>query len=149
MKQIFVICLAFAGGVFLAVQAALNSHLGLLLKKPLLATVAQSASGLIFSLLLVALAAKELPAVQTVRQVPAYLWFMGGLFSVLGVSLYYFAIPRLGLSTMISLGLSGQLVFAIMAGHYGWLNVATEPLTLKRLLGIVFMLAGILLIKLK
>jgi bacterial/archaeal transporter family-2 protein len=149
MNQLFLSFLAFTGGVFLAIQAGFNANLGLLLKKPILASVAQSASSTFFALLIVALSVKTLPTPGTVKQLPIYMWFTGGLFSVLGISLYYYTIPKLGFSTMISLGLSGQLIFSVIAGHYGWLNLAVEPITLKKFLGLVFMLAGILLIKAK
>ncbi|MBC7913969.1 MAG: DMT family transporter [Pyrinomonadaceae bacterium] len=147
MNQFFLAVLAFVGGIFLAIQASLNANLGVLLKKPLLASVAQSVTSTFFALLMVALTLKALPSPATIKQVPFYLWFTGGLFSVLGVSLYYFTIPKLGLSTMISLGLSGQLIFAVVAGHYGWLGLPTEQLTFKRLMGVAFMLGGIILIK--
>lgn len=147
MKHLIICVLAFIGGVFLAIQASLNANLGILLKKPLLASVAQAISSTFFALVLVAFTVTTLPKLNTVRQVPVYLWFTGGLFSVLGISLYYFTIPKLGLSTMISLGLSGQLIFAVIAGHYGWLNLPVEPVNLKRLIGVAFMLLGILMIK--
>jgi transporter family-2 protein len=149
MNQFSLSCLAFIGGVFLAIQASLNANLGEILKRPILASVAQSVSGTVFALVIVALSVRTLPNSVTVKQVPLYLWFTGGLFSVLGISLYYFTIPKLGLSTMISLGLSGQLIFAILASHFGWLNMPIEPISLEKLLGVVFMLAGILLIKIK
>ncbi len=50
---------------------------------------------------------------------------------------------------MISLGLFGQLAFSVIAGHFGWLNLPTEPITIKRVVGIITMLSGILLINLK
>lgn len=149
MNQFLLSCLAFIGGVFLAIQASLNANLGVILKKPVLASVIQSVSSTVFALVIVALSVRSLPGPGTIKQVPVYLWFTGGLFSVLGISLYYFTIPKLGLSTMISLGLSGQLIFAVVAGHYGWLNMAIEPVTLKKLLGVLCMLGGVLLIKIK
>ncbi|MDB5120341.1 MAG: hypothetical protein JWN56_1559 [Sphingobacteriales bacterium] len=147
MNQFSLAVLAFIGGVFLAIQASLNANLGIILKKPILASVTQSVSSTFFALIIVALTVKNLPSPSVVKQVPFYLWFTGGLFSVLGISLYYYTIPKLGLSTMMSLGLSGQLILAIVAGHYGWLNLPVEPITIKKLLGAAFMLAGILLIK--
>jgi transporter family-2 protein len=149
MNQFLLSCLAFIGGVFLAIQASLNTNLGILLKKPVFASVVQTASGTIFALIIVALSARTLPSTETMKQVPFYLWFAGGLFTVLGVSIYYFTIPKLGLSTMITLGLSGQIVFAMIASHFGWLNMPVEPITLRKLLGVTLMLTGILLIKIK
>lgn len=149
MNKFLFSSLAFIGGALLAIQASLSANLGIILKKPVLASLAQYASGMVFALVIAALSFKTQPSLTSVKQVPVYLWFTGGLFSVLGISLYYFTIPKLGFSTMISLGLSGQLIFAVAASHFGWLNMQTEPLTIKKLFGIVCLLAGILLIKTK
>jgi len=149
MTQSFLSLLAILGGMFLAVQGGLNSQLSVLLKNPLLASVVAFFSSTVFSILFVLLTVKNTPNWPELKQIPLYLWFTGGFFSVLGISLYYYTIPKLGISTMISLGLLGQLVFSAIAGHFGWLNLPTEPLTLKRIAGILTMLTGILLINLK
>jgi|TARA_A100000171_G_scaffold15574_1_gene13952 transporter family-2 protein len=146
MNQFTLSALAFLGGVFLAIQGGLNSHLGVLLKNPLLASVVAFFSSFIFALSIAIFSIEKLPTLSQVKMIPAYLWFTGGFFSVLGISLYYYTIPKLGVSTMISLGLCGQLIFAVIAGHYGWLNLPTEPITVKRISGLIAMILGILLI---
>jgi transporter family-2 protein len=50
---------------------------------------------------------------------------------------------------MIALGLCGQLVFSLVAGKFGWLNLPVEPITTKRLMGIAAMIIGIILINTK
>ncbi|ELR69471.1 hypothetical protein C900_05003 [Fulvivirga imtechensis AK7] len=138
--------LAFIGGVFLAIQGGLNAQLGVLLKNPLLASLVAFFCSAFFAMLLVGLSVKNIPTVQQLKEVPYYLWFTGALFSVIGVSLYYYTIPRLGVSTMISLGLCGQLVFSVVAGHFGWFGLPAEPIDHKGILGIVAMITGIILI---
>jgi transporter family-2 protein len=149
MNQYVVSIIAFIGGVCLAVQAGFNAQLGALLKKPILASISQSISSFIFASVFVLFFSKELPSLQTAKQVPWYLWFIGGLFSVTGITLYYFTIPKLGISRMISLGLFGQLVLSVIAGHFGWLRLPVEPITLKKAIGIVAMMTGIFLISSK
>ena len=83
---------------------------------------------------------------QDIKGVPYYLWFLGALFSVAGISLYYFTIPKLGISSMISLGLCGQMIFSVIAGHFGFLGMPTEPIDYKRTMGVMAMIIGILLI---
>lgn len=141
--------LAFSGGIFLAIQAGFNSRLSAILKEPVVASVSTSVFSILFAGAFMVLAGKELPTVQQVRQIPWYLWGIGGFFSVLGISLYFYTIPRLGISRMVALGLCGQLLFAFVAGTFGWLNLPEEPLTLKRLLGAVTMVIGIILINSK
>lgn len=144
-----VLILAFIGGVFLAIQGGLNAQLGVLLKNPILASLIAFFSSTIFALVFVLFNFKSVPTISQIKGVPFYLWFTGGLFSVIGISLYYYTIPKLGISTMISIGLCGQLIFAVIAGNYGWLNLPLEPITLKKIIGISSMIIGILLINIK
>lgn len=141
--------IAFFGGAFLAAQGGLNAHLGVLLKNPLLASIVAFASSLIFAFIFIVFTTKSVPSLGEIKEIPIYLWFTGGLCSVIGVSLYYYTIPKLGIATMISLGLSGQLIFSIIAGQFGWLSLPIEPITIKKIAGVITMLIGILLINLK
>lgn len=146
MNNYSLFILAFIGGLFLAMQGGLNAQLGVLLKNPLLASLIAFFSSFVFALIFVILNYKSLPTFAQIKEVPFYLWFSGGFFSVIGISLYYYTIPKLGISTMISIGLCGQLIFAVIAGNYGWLNLPLEPITFKRILGMLSMVLGILLI---
>jgi transporter family-2 protein len=149
MNQYLLMILAFVGGAFLALQGSLNAQLGVLLKNPLLASLVAFSSSTFFAFLMVFFTIKNYPTNIEIRQIPVYLWFAGGLFSLIGISLYYYTIPKLGLATMISFGLCGQLCFAIIAGHFAWFNLPLEPISLRRLSGLIAMIIGILLINLK
>jgi len=149
MNQLYLSVIAFVGGVFLAAQGAFNSQLGVLLKSPLLAAVTAFLSSTFFAFLFVIISTKNPPSLETIRSVPFYLWFTGGLLSVMGISLYYYTIPKLGIATMISLGLFGQIVFSLIAGHFGLMGLPVEPITIKRIIGVISMVTGILLINFK
>ena len=149
MPHFILLLLAFTGGIFLALQGSLNAQLGVLLRHPLLATVVGFFFSTLFALLLAVGQIRQLPAREVLRQVPVYMWFAGGLCCVLGISLYYYTIPRLGVATMISLGLFGQLIFAVVAGHFGWLHLPMEPIAIKRTIGVIAIIGGILLINIK
>ncbi|WP_282117337.1 DMT family transporter [Cellulophaga baltica] len=149
MNNYGILVLAFIGGVFLAIQGGLNAQLGVLLRNPLLASLIAFFSSTLFALVFVLFNFKSLPTIIQAKEVPFYLWFTGGFFSVIGISLYYYTIPKLGISTMISIGLCGQLIFAVIAGNYGWLNLPLEPITLKKTIGMLSMILGIILINIK
>ena len=149
MNQLFLSVIAFTGGVFLAAQGAFNSQLGVLLKSPLLAAVTAFFSSTFFAFLFVVVSTKNPPSLDIIKSVPLYLWFTGGLLSVIGISLYYYTIPKLGISTMISLGLFGQIIFSLIAGHFGLMGLPVEPITMKRVFGVISMTTGIFLINFK
>lgn len=146
MNHLTLIGMAFIGGVFLAIQGGLNAQLGVVLKNPLLASLIAFFCSAVFAFLLVAASIKSVPTADQIKDVPVYLWFSGAFFSVLGISLYYYTIPRLGIAVMISLGLTGQLVFSVAAGHFGWFGLATDPIGYKKIIGLLAMILGILLI---
>lgn len=146
MKVILIYLLAIIGGVLLAIQAGFNTQLSNYLKQPILAVVATSLSSMVFGFVLVLLLGNKLPTIKTAVQIPWYLWFIGGLFSMIGISLYFYTIPKLGISKMIALGLCGQLLFSFIAGSLGWLNLPIESITPKRVIGILTMIISIFLI---
>jgi transporter family-2 protein len=149
MKLYILTLLALTGGVFLAIQAGFNSQLGNILKQPVLAVISSSISSVVFGIIFLFFFEKVSVQSLVTTQVPWYLWFIGGLFSVIGIYIYFYTIPKIGISKMIALGLCGQLIFSLIAGKYGWLNLPVEPITTKRLLGTVAMLIGIILINTK
>lgn len=149
MRIYIVTLLALIGGVFLAIQAGFNSQLGSILKQPLLAVISTSLSSVVFGILILFFVDKGSIQNIVTSSVPWYLWFIGGLFSVIGISIYFYTIPKLGISKMIALGLCGQLIFSLIAGKFGWLNLPVEPITNKRLIGTIAMLIGIVLINIK
>jgi transporter family-2 protein len=149
MNQSTLIFLAFIGGVFLAIQGGLNAQLGVLLKNPLLASLVAFFCSTLFASLFLIFSFQSISSIEELKGVPHYLWFTGALFSVLGISLYYYTIPKLGISTMISLGLFGQLTFSVIAGHFGWFGMQIESINFKRMTGVFAMIFGIFLINYK
>ena len=137
---------AFTAGAALAVQAALNSQLGNLLKNPILATVVAFCSSVFFTALALVISTKEYPSIEVVKSVPIYFWFSGGLFSAFGISMFYYLIPKMGISPMLSYALAGQMIVGIVAGHFGWFNLPLTPLSLVKVGGVLALITGILII---
>lgn len=47
---------------------------------------------------------------------------------------------------MMSFALTGQLLVAVIAGHYGWFDLPIKPLSLMRIIGVFALLSGVILI---
>jgi len=69
-------------------------------------------------------------------------------FSVAGISLYYYIIPKIGIAKMFTFGLSGQMIFVMVSGYFGWFDLPIEVFTYKKLIGLTLMLSGVALITL-
>ncbi|WP_428603961.1 DMT family transporter [Sedimenticola sp.] len=140
------IALSIVAGVAIVLQATLNAHLGELLASSLLATVIAFISGAFYLGVAAVVLLREPPTVETVYAVPGYLWFTGGLFSALAVALFYYLIPKMGVASMLSYSLSGQLLFGLVASHFGWFQLPVSTLSSVKILGAVLMIAAIFMI---
>lgn len=137
---------AFIGGMSLAIQSGFNAQLGVMLKNPFLASFIAYSMSTVFALSYLLIENKPLPTKELAITVPTYLWVVGGLFSMIGVSLYYYIIPKIGIAKMFTFGLSGQMVFVLIAGYFGWFNLPTDALSIQKLIGVVLLLLGVALI---
>jgi transporter family-2 protein len=147
MNYSSLLALAVTVGIMVVIQGGINARLGVLLHNSLLATTIALSMGAMLTLLAVAFTVRQFPNMQQLRVIPAYMWFTGGLLSFLAVSLFYYLIPRIGIGTAVAFGLTGQLLFAAVAAHFGWFNLPVEPLTGKRIAGLLVMIGGLVIIK--
>ena len=129
------------------IQGGINSRLGILLNNSLLATLIALTMAASFTLIAVLITVRQFPSMYQLREIPVYMWVLGGLLSFLAVTLFYYVIPKVGISTAVTFGLAGQLLFAAIAGHFGWFNMPLEPFTMKKIAGLFMMIAGVILIK--
>ncbi|MCR9253715.1 MAG: DMT family transporter [bacterium] len=147
MNYIYLLALSFMVGIMVVVQGGLNARLGVYLNNPLLATSAALSLSALFTIVAVLVTVRQLPSIQQLKVIPLYLWFTGAIFSFIAVSLFYYLIPKLGISTAVSFGLCGQIMFSMIAANYGWFGLPIEPIAIKKVIGTIAMMAGIFLIK--
>ena len=83
----------------------------------------------------------------TLRAMQPWYWGSGilGIGVILGLVQ---SIRRLGPTYAVSIVLASQLAFAVLWDTTGWLGVTQTPLSLKRVLGVTVIVAGVLLFKL-
>lgn len=139
--------LSFIVGIMIVIQGSINARLGVLLNNALLATTSALIVSAVLTLIATFALARNFPNMADLHSVPTYMWFTGGVFSFLALSLFYYIIPRVGISTTITFGLSGQILFAAIAGHFGWFNMPVEPITVKKVFGMLLMIASVSIIK--
>ena len=140
--------LAFIAGAAISTQASMNAQLGVLLKSSLIGTAIAFVFSALFTLMAVMLTTKSYPALTDVKAVPIYLWFSGGALAAFGVGMYYFLIPKMGVGSMMSYALAGQVLLAVMASHFGWFNLPIKQLDLVKVAGVIALLLGVTLINL-
>ncbi|MCV2403435.1 DMT family transporter [Marinomonas sp. C2222] len=138
--------LAVSAGVIIAVQGTLNAQLGFLLKNPLLGTsIAFLVAFLcMFSTFLVSV--HRWPTFNEVFSVPAYLLFSGGILCAVGIGTMYYLIPKMGVGTLMSYSLCGQLIMAVVASHFGWFDLPQKPIDGIKSLGVMALIIGVVLL---
>ncbi|MEO2278917.1 DMT family transporter [Pseudoalteromonas pernae] len=137
--------LAILAGAAIAVQAAMNAQLGVLLNNAMLATSVAFLTSFVLVITVVSLSTKNYPSASSLSNVPWYLW-LGGVFSAFGVSAFYYLIPKMGIGSMMSFALSGQIVVAMIASHMGWFSLPVKALDGSKILGTVLLICGVILV---
>ncbi|WP_340679047.1 DMT family transporter [Paraglaciecola sp.] len=138
--------LALMAGAAIAIQATMNAQLGVLLKSSILGTsIAFFVAGL-FAFSAVLITTKQYPQMMDIKSVPLYLWFAGGALSAFGVGMFYYLIPKMGVGSMMSYALSGQILIAITASHFGWFDMPVKPINAVKLTGAISLIVGVLLL---
>ena len=138
--------IAVLSGAAIATQAAMNAQLGQLLGSALLASCVAFGSAVFFALLAVLASSPPTPSREALATVPVYLWFGGGVLSAMAISMFYFLIPQIGMGQLMALALAGQILVAMLAGHFAWFNVPHRPMDALSGLGVLALVAGVSLI---
>lgn len=137
---------AFAAGAAIAIQATMNAKLGVLLRNPLLGTGVAFLFACIFTVLTILVSTRDYPPLANFKAVPFYLWFSGGALAAFGVAMFYYLIPRMGVGPMMSYALTGQLLLATLASHWGWLGLPVSAINGSKMVGTMMLIAGMFLI---
>jgi transporter family-2 protein len=163
--------LAFLAGACIAIQAAMNAQLGQIFHNSLLATsYAFFTSFLLVTAIILYCSVTEhvitqplkvehsaveqdiskhrvitWPLSKDIKQVPWYLW-LSFVFSVIGVGSFYFLIPKIGVGSVMSYALTGQIIIAMLISHFGLFDSPAKMLSLSKLIGTLLLVVGIILI---
>ena len=139
-----VLLVVLAGGM-LALQAPTNAILARAGGSPVLAALISFAVGTI-ALFVVWLASGNRPGAAPFGGLPWYAW-LGGLYGAFFVAIAAFAAPRIGLAPLITIGIGGQIVMALLLDHLGALGLPREPISVGRVLGALLVIAGVVLVR--
>ncbi len=131
-------------GALMPLQAGINARLRLTLGSPLQAAFISFVVGTAALGLIVLLFPSRLPK-DILAQTPWWAW-TGGIFGVVFISTSMVLAPRVGALVLVSLLVTGQLLAALILDHFGLLAFSKVPITAVRVLGVGFLLLGVLLV---
>jgi transporter family-2 protein len=144
MMQVLLWALAVAAGAAGAFQTASNSAL-------MMRSTLGAALFLNTSVVWVATAALLLATggPRTLSALPGAPWhhYVGGLCGFAVIAMITLVFPRLGAAVALALMVLGQGTVALIIDHYGLWGMRTVPVTGGRMLGVGFIVLGVLLLR--
>jgi transporter family-2 protein len=139
------ILLVLFGGAMISVQAPTNAMLAKAGGSPVLAALISFAVGTA-ALLATWLASGNRPGPAALVGLPWYAW-LGGLYGAFFVAVAAYAAPRIGLASLITIGVAGQIAAALWLDHIGALGLPREPINVGRIIGALLVIAGVVLVR--
>ena len=139
------VLLVFLAGGMIALQAPTNAMLSKAGGSPVLAALISFAIGTV-ALLVTWLGSGNRPAVSAFGGLPWYAW-IGGLYGATFVAVAAYAAPRIGLASLITIGIGGQIAMALYLDHVGALGLPRAELNLGRAAGAALVILGVILVR--
>ena len=145
MPFLIPILLVFIAGGMVAIQAPTNAMLAKAGGSPILAALISLTVGT-GALFLVWLATPNRPGPAAFAGLPWYAW-IGGLYGAMFVAVAAYAAPKIGIASLITIGIAGQIAVALLLDHFGALGLPRDPISLARVAGAALVIAGVVLVR--
>ena len=144
--QGFLIAAAFATGILVPLQLALNGLLGTALKSAYLGAFFVFVTGVAAMGAVLALSRTALPGPAALGAVPPVAW-LGGLIATAYILAVVVLVPKLGVGTTAVLIIAGQVAGALALDHLGAFGTAQVPVSALKLLGAAAVIGGAALVR--
>jgi len=145
MQMLLPILLVFIAGAMVSIQAPTNAMLAKAGGSPILAALISFTVGTV-ALLVVWLATPNRPGSAAFAGLPWYAW-IGGLYGAVFVAVAAYAAPRIGVASLITIGIAGQIAMALWLDQIGAMGLTREPISAGRVVGALLVVAGVVLVR--
>lgn len=135
-------------GMGVVIQSGANTQLSSLLGNPFLAALISFTTGML-CLLLVNIGTGTDPALLSADNIMRTRWWMwlGGVLGAFFITSVIFIAPIIGPARLFGVIIASQLIFSVVVDHYGWLGFTAQPINLKKIIGVILLIAGAFLIQ--
>lgn len=145
-SQLFFILLAIVAGAVLPLQAGFNVQLGKSVHQPIFAAFASFLVGTIGLLIYLLVLKFDFSTIAQTKSVSPVVW-TAGILGAFYVAAVIILAPRLGVALTFVLVVAGQMVVSLVLDHFGLLGMPIKPINWQRLIGVLFLVAGVLFIR--
>ena len=145
-KLLLIVPLLVGMGVVL--QSGANTQLSSILGNPFLAALISFSTGFI-CLIVLNLAMGTDPALLSMDNIKSTRWWMwlGGIMGAMFITSVIFIAPKIGPTSLFGIIIASQLIFSVVVDHYGWLGFDAQAVNLKKVMGVLLLIAGSFLIQ--
>ncbi len=146
MKYLLMIITFFVGAI-IPVQAILNTRLGRQIGGSLMGAFMSFFTGTIALFVLNLIVSNH--AMMNLKQTaagPWYIW-LGGLIGAVFVGYITWVNQQQGVALTFALVVAGQIFISLLIDQFGLFGSAIRTITLEKIIGAAFIVAGIILIK--
>lgn len=142
MQTTFFILFSLLMGAMLSIYLPMNSAVSRYLGSPITANITFFFVALIASIFIYAIWG-EFDTIKKIKEVPMWLYLTGifSAFMILGTT---FLIPKVGVRRFFILTISGQILMAIIVSHFGFLGTPKDPISLKKVIGAICIICGVI-----
>jgi transporter family-2 protein len=139
--------LALLAGLAVAVQTGANAQLRLAVHSPIITACISFLVGTTVLLLYVLIANRQyIPEFSVVSQISWWKW-IGGIMGVIYITTVVVVAPKIGAANTLGFIVAGQLISAVLFDHFGWIGFPVRSINLWRILGVVFLILGVYLLR--
>jgi transporter family-2 protein len=135
-------------GMGVVIQSGANTQLSAILGNPFLAALISFLTGTL-ALLLLNISMGTDPALLNPDQLIRTQWWMwlGGVMGAFFITSVIFIAPIIGPTRLFGVIIASQLIFSVVVDRYGWLGFTVQPINLKKIIGVLLLIAGAFLIQ--
>ena len=138
---------ALASGALIALQAPINAAAAARLGTSLAAATMSFCAGAAALFLITSLFVRQDVNLAAFKTMPFYIMLGGGLLGAFFVTANTVLAPRIGVAAIFALGITGQLLSALLLDRFGVFGLVQRELTLGRVTGTAMVLAGALMVR--
>ena len=138
--------LVLVSGGLISLQAPTNAMLAKAGGSPALAALISFGIGFVTLIPFWLASANRAQAVTGFSSLPWYAW-VGGVYGAAYVAISAYAAPKIGLGSLITIGIAGQVIVALLLDHLGAFGLTPDPLTFARVGGAILVVLGVVMVR--
>jgi transporter family-2 protein len=138
---------ALGAGALISLQAPINAEAAVRLGNPIAASTLSFCVGALALVAITSLFLRQDVDLAALKTMPLYILLSGGLLGAMYVTASLMLAPRIGVAALIALGITGQLIAALLLDRFGMFGLLEREFSLGRVGGALLVVAGSLMVR--